>query len=226
MLQNSRSSSPGNNVPPGIQVFDDFHLEYDRWFSKYKWVYRSEVEAVKKVVPREGYGLEVGVGTGRFSTPFGLEVGVEPSTKMGSIAKKKKITVVRSIGENLPFRKEMFDFVLNVTTICFVDDPFMTLSETRRVLKMGGLAVIGFIDKESNLGRLYEAKKEESRFYKHARFYSVKDIQRWLSLLSFTDFSVHQTIFQDLHKIHTLEPIKEGYGEGGFLVFKAKKDEK
>ena len=207
--------------PETIQVFERFHWQYDRWFMRNKWAYRSEIEAVKKLIPRKGLGLEVGVGTGRFSTPFGIDVGLDPSRRMVSIAKKRGINVICGVGEHLPFQEKIFDFILNVTTICFVEDPFMTLKETERVLKKGGSVIIGFVDKYSELGKLYEEKKRGSRFYKLAKFYSVDDVQRWLTRLSFTNFSIYQTIFQDLNEIESMEPVKEGYGEGGFIAFKA-----
>ena len=217
------SAGCDDRVSSGIRVFEEFYQQYDKWFRRNKWVYRSEVEAVRKLIPHEGFGLEVGVGTGRFSVPFGIEIGVDPSMRMGSIAMRRGIRVVCGVGEDLPFREEAFDFVLNITTICFVEDPFTTLKETRRVLKNGGSVVIGFVDKKSKLGRLYETRKEKSRFYRAAKFVSVDDVLRWLMSLSFADFSAYQTIFHDLGEIDTMEPVKEGFGEGGFVALRAKK---
>jgi ubiquinone/menaquinone biosynthesis C-methylase UbiE len=54
---------------------------------------------------------------------------------MASITKKKGIEVLRGIGESLPFTAETFDFVLLVTTICFVEDPRTTLSEEHATLR-------------------------------------------------------------------------------------------
>lgn len=205
-----------------IKVFDKFHHRYDRWFKKNKWIYRSEIEAIRKFVPDNGLGLEVGVGSGRFSSPFKVQLGLDPSKKMGLLAKKRGIKVVCGIGDYLPFKNDEFDFVLNIATISFVSDPFLTIKESRRVLKNCGLLIIGFIDKNSWLGKSYENIKENV-FYKHANFYSVDDVRRWLELLPFTDFSIYQTIFRNLSEIDTIEPIKEGHREGGFVTFKAKK---
>ena len=215
-----------NKITASIQVFEQFYQEYDNWFTRNKWVYRSEIEAVRKLIPKHGLGLEVGVGTGRFSTPFGIKIGIDPSKRMGFIAKKRGINFICGVGEQLPFRREIFDFVLNITTICFVDEPFMTLMEIRRILKVGGSVIIGFVDKNSELGKFYESRKEESKFYKPAKFYSVEGVKKWLNRLSFSDFSIYQTIFHKLNEITTIEPIKKDYGEGGFLVLKARKNKK
>jgi hypothetical protein len=39
--------------------------------------------------------------------------------------------------------------------------------------------------------------------------------------MSLHDFSFTQTIFNDLININDIEEIKEGYGEGSFVVIKA-----
>jgi len=212
-------------VPATIQVFDKFYRRYDAWFRRNKWVYTSEIEALGGLIPRDGLGLEVGVGSGRFSTPFEVKVGLDPSTKMASMAKKRGINVICGVGELLPFKEETFDFVLNVTTICFIRNPWKALEETRRVLRKRGAAIIGFIDRNSQLGKSYEAKKTVNMFYGLARFYSVDDIKKMLVGLSFVDFSVCQTLFRDINQINALEPVKEGHGEGGFVVLGAIKGE-
>ena len=212
-----------NKIPTNILVFEEYYQRYDEWFNSHKWVYKSEIEALRKLIPKECIGLEIGVGTGRFSTPFGINIGIDPSRKMVHIAKEKGIDVICAVGEYLPFKKEIFDFVLIVTTICFLEDPFKTLKEIKIVLKKNGLVIIGFIDKSSKLGKFYESRKEEKLFYKAARFYSVKDLKKWLDKLLFINFCSYQTIFNELNKINIMEPIKEGHGEGSFIVLKARK---
>jgi ubiquinone/menaquinone biosynthesis C-methylase UbiE len=118
-----------------IQIFEKFHNWYDKWFTRDQWVYRSEIEAVSRLVLQGGLGLEIRVSTGRLATPFAMAVGLDSSRAMASIAKKKGLEVVRGISENLHFIAETFDFVMLVATICFVEDPRTTLKEARRVLK-------------------------------------------------------------------------------------------
>jgi ubiquinone/menaquinone biosynthesis C-methylase UbiE len=217
------SSERTERIPDTIQVFEEFHDRYDKWFTRHEWVYRSEIEAVSRLIPRRGLGLEVGVGTGRFATPFGVAVGLDPSRAIASIAEKKGIEVVRGVGEKLPFVAGTFDFVLLVTTICFVEDPRTTLKEARRVLKDHGSVIVGLVDKNSTLGRFYESRKEASIFYRAATFYSVHQVRDWLTELSFAHLSAYQTVFQPLDRIQRMEPIREGYGQGGFVALKATK---
>ena len=204
-----------------MNIFEEASVEYDEWFETHKWVYRSEVEAVKKLIPKTGKGIEIGVGTGRFSIPFGIKVGVEPARAMAEIARKRGISVCESKAENLPFQDNSFDFALIVTTLCFLEDPFQALKEIKRILKPAGKIVIGMLDEYSPLGKLYEEKRKKNKFYRDARFYSVKQVLDWLEKLEFDNLQTLQTIFENPDKIQSLEPIEEGFGKGLFVVISA-----
>jgi len=130
-------------------VFNKHVLEYDNWFDQNNEIYNSELLALKEVIPANKKGLEVGVGTGRFAEPLGVEFGVEPSEAMALIALKRGIKVIKGFAEELPFKDNSFDFVLFVTTICFLDDIFKAFKEANRVLKEDGEIIIGLIDKNS-----------------------------------------------------------------------------
>jgi len=41
--------------------------------------------------------------------------------------------------------------------------------------------------------------------------------------ISFRDFRFVQTVFHRLDEIKEIEPVKEGYGEGSFVVVRARK---
>ncbi len=165
------------------------------------------------------------MGTGRFAVPLGIRIGVEPAKAMADIAQKRGIEVYKAKAEKLPFDDSSFDFVLIVVTICFVQDPIQALREARRVLKPGGYIIIGIIDKESFLGKLYESKKNESKFYSHANFYSTRQVLDWLKNFESEHIKTCQTIFKNPKKITAIEPVKEGHGEGGFVVITAQKKE-
>ncbi len=63
-------------------------------------------------------------------------------------------------------------------------------------------------------------KKNRSRFYKDAEFYSVEMVTDSLRKAKFTDFDYKQALFDD----KTARDIyKTGYGEGGFVVIRVKK---
>jgi SAM-dependent methyltransferase len=206
-----------------IDIFDRYSGEYDKWFDTHLLAYQSELQAVKMLLPQDGKGIEIGVGTGRFSVPFGITIGVEPSRGMAEIARSRGITVYDSKAENLPFEDNLFDFVLMVTTICFLEDPLQALKEVRRILRPFGKIIIGMLDKDSPLGRQYETNKNGSKFFKYADFRSVNQALEWLTISGYNNIHILQTLFHNPEEITALEPVREGYGEGLFAVISAQR---
>jgi SAM-dependent methyltransferase len=205
------------------EPFDNHSSEYEAWFEDNHFAYLSELKAVRAQLPEKGRSVEIGVGTGRFAVPLGIDAGVEPSKRMRKIAERKGIQVVDGIGEDLPFEDAQFHVVLMVTTLCFLDDVATAFAEAYRILRSGGHFIIGFIDKDSRIGRLYLQNKEKSVFYKVATFYSVKEVVQLLRETGFKDFSFTQTIFRDLPEVTNIESTKSGFGEGSFVVVNGKK---
>jgi SAM-dependent methyltransferase len=204
-------------------IFERHAQEYDRWFDENRCVYQSELMALRALIPAEGLSLEVGVGTGRFAAPLGIRMGVEPAAAMAEMARRRGIDVLEGRAEALPFHDGSFDFVLMMTTICFLDDPLQALEEARRVLRPAGRLIIGMIDRYSPLGLIYEEKKRTGKFYRYADFRSADEVINWLRCLNFGHIVVRQTIFKSPDEIEALEPFEEGYGRGAIVVISARK---
>lgn len=205
---------------PKIKPFDGYSREYDDWYDKNHNIYKSELNAIKSFIPSGLYGVEVGVGTGRFALPLGIKVGVEPSKSMAKISKNHGIDVLNGIAENLPVKTSEFDFVLMVTAICFFDDVVKAFKEACRIMKDEGFLVVAFIDKESELGKLYVKYKQNNEFYRDAIFYSVNEVTGYLKSAGFNNFEHKQTVFSQENIIHDVEA---GFGRGSFVVIKATK---
>ena len=206
-----------------VESFEKNVDRYEAWFDRNRSAYESELEALRALLPKSGEGLEVGVGTGRFAAPLGVRVGVDPSSAMSKVAMERGIEVHSGVGENLPCQDSSFDFVLLVTTICFLDDVPAALGEAYRVLKSGGCILVGFIDRESSLGKVYEKRKQDNEFYRDATFLSVNEVVYHLKQAGFHDFVFRQTIFQNPTEMKQPDPVRSGYGEGSFVVVRAKK---
>ena len=46
-------------------------------------------------MPWRGLGLEIGVGTGRFAGPLGIEIGIDPSMTMLTYSIKRNVVGIR-----------------------------------------------------------------------------------------------------------------------------------
>lgn len=201
-----------------IEPFERFTEDYEKWFEDKKLFYLSELKLLRYIIKGISFkrGVEIGVGSGRFAAPLNIPYGIDPSLKMLKIAKRRGIKVLRGIAENLPFKRSIFDLALLITTICFVDSPKKAVSEIERILTPGGYLLIGFVDKNSPLGKLYEIKKEHSKFYRVATFFETEEL---ISLIeqntSLKLIKAGQTIFGTDIKEY---PPKEGYGEGSFVA--------
>ncbi len=202
------------------KAFEKNTERYEQWFVKHKAAYLSEIDAVRALMPTVGETLEIGVGTGRFAIPLEIKNGVEPCAKMASLAKKAGIKVIEGVAENLPFKEKSFDAALMVTTICFVDNPKQSVKEAWRVLKKNASMIMAFVDVESPLGQTYLAHQQESVFYQDAVFFSANEIISLMKEAGFRDLSFKQTLFHPLDEVTNKEPVKDGYGEGSFVVIR------
>lgn len=202
------------------EPFDSNAEDHDRWFLEHPLIYEAELKAVDALLPpsREE-GLEVGVGTGKFASRLGVPIGVEPSTAMAERAARLGIEVHPGVAEALPFPDGRFRYVLMVVTICFVDDPPRAFEEAHRVIRPGGSIVVGFIDRESEIGREYESRKETSIFYRDARFRSADEIIALLSRVGFEEPVLKQTLIPGEREDMT----RDGYGAGSFVVASARR---
>lgn len=203
--------------------FDRNVDRYERWFARHPAAFVSELLAMRALLPWQGRGLEVGVGTGRFAAPLGVSDGVDPSWPMLKLARQRGIRTALGIAEALPYSDNAFDQVLIVTTVCFVDDPARMVSEAVRVLRPNGCVVLGFVDRQSALGKDYLRRQSSSVFYRDATFYSTAQCRGLLQAAGLVDLVEVQTLFTHPDRMVDPEPMRCGSGGGGFVVIRAVK---
>jgi len=208
---------------PKTEPFDHFADEYDNWFVINKYAFQSELSAIRKALPENGNIIEVGIGSGIFAEPLGIKEGVDPSSTMRERAKRKGIKVIDAVGEKLPCSDQSKDVVLMVTTICFVDDIYKSFQEAHRVLKDNGYLVIGFVDKNSPIGKFYIEQKDENIFYKEAVFFGTEELYEILKETGFKINNTYQTVFGKIEDVNNVQNVLIGYGQGNFVVIKAYK---
>jgi len=202
-------------------IFDIYTAEYENWFKENNNFFQSELLALKRVVPTHKKGIEIGIGSGIFAEKLDIKFGIDPSENMLKFARQRNLNVEYGFAENLPYADNNFDFAVFITSICFIKNPTKALQEAYRVTKQNGDLIIAFIDKESSLGQLLTEEKHDSKFYRTANFYSVKEI---ISLIESCNFVVSE-IFQTLTglKKKKIEKPMKGFGKGSFVVIKGNK---
>lgn len=200
--------------------YEMFADEYEAWFSENHYLFMSEVEAIRRLLPEFEKGIEVGVGTGLFAQKLGIKEGVEPSSAMRAKAESRGIVTYDAAVEKLPFADHSYDLVLMVTVDCFLQDLGLALREIYRVLKTNGSLIIAFLDHASPLGEVYDKHKESSPFYATANFHSAEQMRDVLHESKFRVIDTCQTVF-DLE--NRKQDVLSGTGEGVFAVVLAGK---
>ena len=207
-----------------IEAFDNYAQEYDEWYESHRIEYEQELKAVRQLIPVDGKGIEIGAGTGRFTEPLGVSLGVEPSAAMREVASRRGVNIVDGEAEFLPADDSTYDYALFITTVCFLDSPEEAFREVFRILRPGGYIIVGFVDGKSNLGKIYEKKKNISKFYKGATFHTVKEMRDELEKVGFCNVAyIQATLPGDVSEGEDLV-VKKGYGEGSFVVIRAQKN--
>jgi SAM-dependent methyltransferase len=206
------------------ESLDTYLNIYEKWFDEHYFIYQSEIEAVKHFIPFGKKGIEIGVGTGRFSLPLNIAEGVEAFENKIEFARRKGLKVYRGIAESLPLPSSSYDFALLITTECFIANLFFSFWEVKRILKHNGNFIFGFVDKGSGLNESYRKIKGHTNFYSSASFYSTGEIIRSLKKSEFYIVEIIQTIFGDIQSINNVQSYKPGYGEGRFVVIKSLKE--
>ncbi len=155
------------------QAFEGIAEEYDKWYKENAEIYEKELECVKEAIKGTKL-LDVGSGTGAFCLKGAI--ALDPSLSMLKVARKKGCEAVMGIAEMLPFRSKAFDNAYFVTSLCFVNDRDMAISEAKRVAKE---VVACILVKDSELVKKYEEKgKRGHRIYKYAKFMKPEELGR------------------------------------------------
>ena len=145
-------SNQSDSIPAGFgpdRYGNSFADVYDEWYGDL-----GDEQAIADFVDRFGEGqrvLELGVGTGRLSTPLAERghqvVGVDASTAM--LERFRPTEGSHAVGADMaeiPTRNECFDTVLVATNTLFNlhkdDAQQRCIAESRRVLRFGGRLII------------------------------------------------------------------------------------
>lgn len=206
-------------MSPVVDAFNHLAEDYDKWFDSDvgKVLFKLEADAIMLLIKDlEHPFLEIGVGTGRFAEVLGIEFGVDLSQEVLKIAKKRGIKVTLTAGEKLPFESGSFGGVFILFTLCFVKEPQKVINEAKRVLKAGGVLIIGIINRESSWGAAYMKKQAEGHpIYRYAKFYNVNETREMIERSGLIVDSYSSTLCQP--------PSKKPLSNMSFVCIKARK---
>lgn len=172
------------------QLFDEWPEAYDGWFTTPigSLVRKYEAELILNLLsPKPGeIVLDAGCGTGIFTCDIlssgSRVIGLDLSLPMLKRAELKlegyPFQVVLADMLNIPFPESLFDKVISVTALEFIEDGKAAVDELFRVTKRGGCVVAATLNSLSPwaLRRRVEAKERQSIFEK-AIFRSPDDLR-------------------------------------------------
>ncbi|MFW6126631.1 MAG: class I SAM-dependent methyltransferase [Thermodesulfobacteriota bacterium] len=177
-------------------TFDEQVAAYDRWYTTPlgQLVDRVEKAALFEFLPElQGRRvLEVGCGTGNISLALagrgarlvGLDVSGPMLAAAHHKARRQGLTIpwLRGRAAFLPFPDAVFDGVISILSLDFIDDREAAVGEMIRVLRPGGFLVVAMLNRYSlwTLKRLLRAWFKPS-FWRGVHFITPRELRRLLA---------------------------------------------
>ena len=141
--------------------FDEYAGRYDQWFLNNGNLLESEVRLVAYFLEDCGKTLSVGCGSGLFESilkrDYGIEIsnGLEPSTGMADIARKRGLEVEIAAAEDADYGSECWDTILFNGTPSYIGDLKKAVGKSFEALRDGGQIVLIDVPKEGSYGTIY-----------------------------------------------------------------------
>ncbi len=226
--------------------FDEYASAYDAWFLENRNVLYSEVNLVASTLKDAGRVLSVGCGSGLFEMILrkerGIDItdGIEPSTGMAEIARKRGMHVTIATAEEADFGHERYDTLLFNGTPSYIGDLAGVVRKAYDALPAGGRIILIDVPKESSYGILYNLAKAlgtwdhpllEGCYPPNPYPIEFVDVAAWrttaekvalLEAAGFRDLEFAQTLTgHPLYSDRVEEQPCEGYDKGDYVAVTA-----
>jgi len=228
--------------------FDQYANQYDAWFLKNEHVLNSEVKLVAHFLKDAGNVFSVGCGSGLFEMILEKEYniairnGIEPSSGMAEIARKRGLDVEIVSAEEADFGTDKYDTVLFNGTPSYITDLQKAFNKAYGALHHGGRIVVIDVPKESSYALLYNLAKALGtwhhplleavhpddpypiEFVKVANWRTTSEKIVMLEKAGFPNFKFAQTLTKHpIYSNNETEEPKEGFDCGDYVAICAQK---
>lgn len=220
------------------ELFDEWPEKYDQWFTTPigNLVKKYEAELILDLL-KPGPGeiiLDVGCGTGVFTVDIlsfnSHVVGIDISLPMLMHAVQKTrgydFQAVLADISHLPFSESVFNKVISVTALEFIEDAKGALKELFRVTRRGGCIVVATLNSLSPWAtrRRAEAKKGHILFRK-AIFRSPDELRSLAPVYSLIKTAIHFQKEEDPAHAPAIEREgqRKGLNTGAFVAVRWEK---
>jgi len=150
-------------------------------------ILKEAVDAVSQV--KDGFILEVGVGSGRVALPLMKKitsqfVGLDLSKRMlknawmKMSACKQRCNLLLGDAEYLPFRNNVFDAVICISTLHYFPFPKTSLEEFSRALKKKGIFLYGDVTMHESDHNNFLDNLEKTISYAHGKYGRHSEIKK------------------------------------------------
>jgi ubiquinone/menaquinone biosynthesis C-methylase UbiE len=207
------------------ELFDEWPEKYDQWFTTPigTLVKKYEAELVLDLLkPAPGeIILDAGCGTGVFTVDIlsfnshviGIDISLPMLMRAAQKTRGYDFQKVLADISHLPFSENVFDKVISVTALEFIEDAKSALKELFRVTRRGGCIVVATLNSLSPWAtrRKAEAKKGHPLFRK-AIFRSPDELRSLAPVGSLIKTAIHFQREED--PAHAPEIEREGQRKG------------
>jgi SAM-dependent methyltransferase len=192
-------------IPPALEVYGENHANYAGVTESRRPLFMKRLEELEKSLENRSSAaisfLDVGASSGVMvdcARERGWNAyGAEPSFVGASAALKNGIEIPQSYAEALPFPSNSFDIVHANHVVEHLVDPFIALSEFRRILKPGGVCFIEVPNQMENFMMLRDAflkrtpqRKRSIRSIHHLWFFSRHSLPLLAQKAGFKSYKV------------------------------------
>lgn len=164
---------------------------------------KLRLRRIKKHVPTDAVVLDIGCGFTSFlleNLSDQIKKGYGVDLEVGESKNEKVKLIKHDLNADLPFKANEFDAVVSLANLEHLEKPQISLNESYRVLKEGGVLLLTTPSKKSKPVLEFLAFKlgvvSKSEIADHKQYFDVNSLQQSLKIAGFETNKTKVTTFQ------------------------------